>query len=251
MKKEKTEEISQGSNTLVALTGADVDWEKFVKTKFDENNLKNNWEWKTVVWSQKNCFTDTSWPQWFTFVSQVCLRDVCCHILADPCDIVLNLRESNTFPEKLWFWRGTHQLNNNLPLQFLSLKLPLYLTPIVCCHGKTSPRHYLLWFAIEGSSYSESAQRAFVPPNYRDDDFNMFVCLPSSSVIVREIWWRHHPHVSEGEHGHSITAVSLRRPLEDWCHPERTEEVGLGGLLHICLSLCICLSLRTCHGKWW
>lgn len=161
--------------------------------------------------------------------------------------IVLNLGESNTFPQKRWFWRGTHQLNNNLPLQFLSPELPLYLTPIVCCHRKTNPRHSSLWFAIEGFSYSESARRAFVPPNYRDDDFNTYACLPSSSVIVREIWWRHQAHVSEEERSRVFTQT-----VDGLMSPKESRRGGPRWTpLRLPLSPCICLSLRTCHGKWW
>lgn len=53
-------------------------------------------------------------------------------------------------------------------------------------------------------------REALFPRNYRPCDFSMYVCLASSSVIVKEIWWRHQAHtLNDGEHGHAIAPFCL------------------------------------------
>ncbi len=111
----------------------------------------------------------------------------------------------------------------------------------MCRYRRTNPKHSLLWFSIDGLSYSESAQGGFVPHNYRACDFSTYVCLASSSVIVKEIWWRHQPHVSEGEHGHAITPFCLPWVSEGWCHPEREQKrwASVDSSTSVCLSACL------------
>lgn len=115
----------------------------------------------------------------------------------------------------------------------------------MCCSRQTNPKHSLLWFSIDGLSYSESAQRGFVPYNYRECDFSTNVCLASSSVIVKEIWWRYQARVSEGQHGRAITPLCLPRVSEGWCHPGREQKRR--ALVNSSTS--VFLSLRTCYGE--
>lgn len=181
-------------------------------------------------------------------ISHSVFTSVCCHILADGCGIVLDLGESNSFPQIQWFWRGTHQLNSNLPQQFLSLELPLYHTPIVSRCRRTNPKHSLVWFSIDGLSYSESAQRGFVLHNYRACDSRTRVCLASSSAIVKEIWWRQRPPMwAKGERGRAITPLCLPWVSEGCCRPEREQRrrappAGPSTSLSVCLPACLSVS---------
>lgn len=70
-------------------------------------------------------------------ISHSVLTSACCHILADGCDIVLDLGG-----KAIVFHRyGTHQWHSNLPGRFLSLELPLYRAPIVSRRRRANPNH--------------------------------------------------------------------------------------------------------------
>lgn len=116
----------------------------------------------------------------------------------------------------------------------------------MCCYRRTNPRHSLLWFTVDGLSYSESAQRSFVPHNYRACDFSTYICLASALWLSRRfdrgiehIWVKGNMVLP------SSSPLCLPRVSQGWCHPEREQKRwALGRFLHVSIHLseCVCLS---------